>query len=335
MNPIRTSIERPIAIVAAVLMVVMFGLVALDTIPIQLAPDVNRPVITVRTNWASAAPAEIEREITNRQEEVLTGIPGLTDIISRSEQGRAQITLEFEIATNMDRALLLVSNRLDRVTGYPEEADEPTLKTAGSEDNAIAWFILTRTEGNEKPIHEYGDFVEDTVKDRLERVPGVGEVNVYGGSEREIQIIVEPERLASYGLTVTDVVSQLRDANTSISAGDVEEGKRRWVARVEGELNNLDVIKSVVLRSINDPVTGRVARVTLSDIADVQFAYKEPVSTIRLLGESALAMNAKREVGANVIEVMRGIEEAVDELNAFSVPEAGLKLKQVCSASTI
>ena len=73
MNPIRTSIERPIAIVAAVLMVVMFGLVALDTIPIQLAPDVNRPVITVRTNWASAAPAEIEREITNRQEEVLTG----------------------------------------------------------------------------------------------------------------------------------------------------------------------------------------------------------------------------------------------------------------------
>ncbi|MDX1400798.1 MAG: efflux RND transporter permease subunit, partial [Kiloniellales bacterium] len=329
MNPIKTSIERPIAVISAVLMVVMFGLVALDTIPIQLTPDVNSPVITVRTDWFSAAPAEIEREITNRQEEVLTGIPGLTDIISRSEQGRAQITLEFEVGTNMDRALLLVSNRLDRVTGYPDEADEPTLKTAGSEDNAIAWFIITRQDGNERPVHEYGDFVEDVVKDRLERVPGVGEVNVYGGSEREIQIIAEPQNLARYGLTVTDVLTRLRAANTSISAGDVEEGKRRWVARVEGELNDLSVIKSVVLRSLEDPQTGEISRVTVADVAKVKFAHKEPVSTIRLLGEAALAMNAKREVGANVIEVMEGIQAAIEELNAFSVPDAGLKLKQV------
>jgi HAE1 family hydrophobic/amphiphilic exporter-1 len=196
MNIIKTSIQRPIAVVAAVLMVVMFGLVALESIPIQLAPDVNRPVISVTTNWPSAAPAEIEREIANRQEEVLTGITGLTDITSRSEQGRSRVTLEFDVGTNMDRALLLVSNRLDRVTGYPEEANKPTLHTAGSEDNAIAWFIITRQEGNERRIHEHGDFVEDVVRERLERVPGVGEINVYGGSEQEIQVPVEPEALA-------------------------------------------------------------------------------------------------------------------------------------------
>ena len=132
------------------------------------------------------------------------GLPGLTDIISRSEQGRAQITLEFEVGTNMDRALLLVSNRLDRVTGYPDEADEPTLKTAGSEDNAIAWFIITREEGNERPIHEYGDFVENVVKDRIERVVGVGDVTIYGGSEREIEVVVEPGGTTE--LTVTFAV---------------------------------------------------------------------------------------------------------------------------------
>ena len=114
MNLIRVSIERPIAVVSAVFMVVLFGLVALETIPIQLAPDVNKPVITITTGWPGAAPAEIEREITNRQEEALKGITGLSDITSRSEQTRSRITLEFEIGTNMDRALLLVANRLDR-----------------------------------------------------------------------------------------------------------------------------------------------------------------------------------------------------------------------------
>ncbi|HMB75796.1 MAG TPA: efflux RND transporter permease subunit, partial [Kiloniellaceae bacterium] len=329
MDIIKLSIMRPIAVLAAVLMTVMFGLVALDAIPIQLAPDVNRPVISITTTWPSAAPAEIEREIVNRQEEVLTGIPGLATITSQSEQGRGRVTLEFDVGTNMDRALLLVSNRLDRVNGYPAEADEPTLKTAGSEDNAIAWFIVTRLDGNTRPIYQNGDFIEDVVQDRLERVPGVGEVNVYGGSEREIQITVAPEALARYGLTVPQVVQALRNANAAISAGDVEEGKRRYTVRTEAELNTLEDIGAVVLRSEKDPVTGRLARVTVSDIADVDFSYKEPVSTIRLLSQSAIAMNAKREVGANVIETMAGIQEAIDELNDFAIPNAGLKLQQV------
>jgi HAE1 family hydrophobic/amphiphilic exporter-1 len=329
MNIIRLAIDRPIAVIAAVLMVVMFGWVALQTIPIQLTPDVNRPVISVTTLWAGAAPAEIEREITNRQEEVLKGITGLSSIDSRSEQGRSSITLEFDVGTNMDRSLLLVSNRLDRVSGYPDEADEPSLRTAGSEDQAIAWFILTRQEGNTRPIHEYGDFVEDVIQDRIERVAGIGEVTVYGGSEREVQVVVEPASLARYSLTVGDVTVALQRGNSAISAGDVDEGKRRYVVRTEGELNTIEAIREVVLRSVRDETTGRMARVTVGDIAEVSFAHKEPVSNIRMLGEQALAFNAKRETGANVIEIMAGINEAVDDLNAAAIPDAGLRLRQV------
>ncbi len=329
MNIIRIAIERPVAVIAAVLMVVMFGLVALQTIPIQLAPDVNRPVITVTTTWPGAAPAEIEREIVNLQEEEMAGLEGMEEITSESQQGRAKLTLEFSVGTNMDRALLLVSNRLDRVSGYPDEANEPTLDTAGSEDNAISWFIIRRAEGNERPIHEYGDFVRDVVKDRIERVPGVSRVDVFGDSEREIQIIVQPELLARYRMTVSDVVGALRQANTSLSAGNVEEGKRNYVTRVEGELNTLESVRQVVLRSEEDIESGRVARVVVGDIADVRFGYRDPVSNIRILGEPAIAFNAKRETGANVIEIMEGIAEAVDELNQSAVPEQGLTLKQV------
>ncbi len=329
MNLIKLSIERPTAVIAAVLMVVMFGLVALQTIPIQLSPDVNRPVITVTTSWPGAAPAEIEREILNRQEEEMAGLEGLTSITGRAEPGRNRLTLEFSIGTNMDRALLLVSNRLDRVNGYPDEANEPTLDTAGSEDKPIAWFIVNRTEGNERPIHEFGDFIEDVVKDRIERVPGISRVAVYGGSEREIQITVEPQLLARYRLTVSNVIQSLRGANASMTAGDVEEGKRRYVIRIEGELNTLDTIREVVLRSDADRASGRLARVTVGDIADVAYGYKDPSATIRLLGVPSIAFNAQRETGANVIEVMKGIDAAVAELNESAMARAGLTLRQV------
>ncbi len=195
------------------------------------------------------------------------------------------MTLEFEVGTNMDRALLLVSNRLDRVSGYPDEAEQPTLDTAGSEDSPIAWFIITRAQGNERPIHEFGDFIEDVVKDRVERVPGIARSNVFGASERELQVTIEPQLLGEYGLTVPDVVRALRTANVSLSAGDVDEGKRRYVVRAEGELSTLDSVRAVVVRSWTEPATGRTARVTLGEIADVAFGYKTPTASIRLLSE--------------------------------------------------
>ena len=138
MTLIRNAIGRPVAVVAGMLMIVLFGIVALNTIPIQLAPDVDRPVITITTQWPAAAPAEVEREILNRQEMVFAGLEGLVGITGRAQLGRSRLTLEFSVDTDMDRALLLVANRLDRVNGYPDEAREPTLKTTGTDDNAIA-----------------------------------------------------------------------------------------------------------------------------------------------------------------------------------------------------
>ena len=324
MNIIGGAIARPIAVIAAVLLVVLFGMVALQTIPIQLAPDVNRPIITITTNWFGAAPAEIEREIINVQEEQLAGVEGLRSITGRSEQGQGSIALEFRIGTNMDRALLLVANRLDRVARYPDEVDQPTLDTAGSDDSAIAWFILTRLEGNDRPIHEFGDFVTDIIKERVERVPGVGRVNVFGGSEREIHIVVDPSSLARYQLTVGQVADTLRAANISLGAGEINEGKRRYVVRTEGELNDLGVIREVQLRR-----TDGGGRVTVGDIAEVRFGYKEPGATIRYLGRPSIAFNAARQTGANVIEIMEGIREAVNELNVSAIPAAGLRLRQV------
>jgi len=329
MNIIRLSIERPIAVMAAVLMILMFGLVALNAIPIQLTPDVRKPVISLQTIWSGAAPAEIEREIINRQEEVLRGMVGLEKIISESQDGRANITLEFKIGSNMDKALLLVSNRLDRVDGYPDEVKQPTIRTSSSEDNAIAWFVFYRLSGNDRQIHTYGDFAENIIQDRLERVPGVSRVNVYGGSKTQMEIIIKPELMARFGLTVTGMVQTLRSANASITAGDVDEGKRRYVVRTQGEFSTIEDVRSVILRSENDTETGRFGRVTVGDIATVQFRSKDPVARIRFNGVPAMAVNTIRESGANVIEVMRGIRTTIKALNDGPLPAAGLQLRQV------
>ncbi len=135
--------------------------------------------------------------------------------------------------------------------------------------------------------------------------------------------------MAQYGLTVPAVVGALRDANASVSAGDVEEGKRRYVVRSEGDFTTPEQVRAVLLRSIADPATGRMSRVTLGDIAEVRFDYKEPDSTIRILGEPALALNAVRETGANVIETMNGIRATIEDLSANVLPDERLTMIQV------
>ena len=328
MDIIKASLERPIAIVSVIVMTIILGVVALDRIPIQIAPDVNKPVISVTTYWFGASPYEMEREIVNRQEEAIQGVEGVKKITASTREGRSIVTIEFDVTSNMDKSLLLVSNRLNQIEDYPEDAGEPTLDTAGLDDNAIAWFILSKTSGNDRNIAAYGDIVEDIIQDRIERVPGVARTNAYGSSETELRITIDPEKLAYYGLTVPNVIEIIRNANSSISAGDIEEGKRKYVVRAEGEIQSAKQVNDIVLISEQN-LSGRYGRVVVSDIAEVEFTFKEPRAVIRYLGKSSIAINAIRQSGANVIEVMDGIKYTLKDLNENILPDLGLQIEQV------
>ena len=329
MNPIRFAIDRPVAIMAIVIMAVLFGALSLLRIPVQLAPDVRKPIVVVETSWPGAAPAEVEREIVNRQEDAFRGLEGLEIMTSRSRTGRAEVTLEFAVGSDMGDILLLVSNRLDRVGGYPAEAGEPTLNTSGSDDSPIAWVTVSAGEGNTRHLPEYGDFVEDVVKDRLERIDGVSTVNVFGGVSRELTIVIRPEELARFGITIPEVVQRLRSENISVSAGDIDEGKRRYVVRAEGNLDTVEAVESVVLRSTGQGTSGAIGRVRLGDLAEVGFAYKENTARLRFRGEPALAFNVVREQGANVISTMEEVKTVLGELSAGPVAAQNLVLEQV------
>jgi len=329
MNPIRLAIERPTAVMAVVIMAVLFGMLALSRIPVQLAPDVRKPIVVVQTNWPGAAPAEIEREIVNPQEDAFRGLEGLERMTSRSRSGQASVTLEFGIGSDMGDVLLLVSNRLDRVGGYPAEAGEPSLNTSGSDDSPVAWVMVSAGEGNTRPLQEYGDFLEDEVKEPLERIDGISVVNVFGGVARELQIVINPEELARYNLTIPAVIGTLRSENVSVSAGEIDEGKRRYIVRADGKLDTIEAIRNVVLRSEGQGDTGILGRILVSDVADVSFAYKENTSQLRFRGEPALAFNLVREQGANVISTMAEVKTVLAELEEGPIARENLVLEQI------
>ena len=326
MTLIRLAVQRPTAVTAVVLMILLMGWLALQSIPIQLTPDVRKPLISVSTSWPGAAPAEVEREIVERQEEALKGLDGLERMEGRARRGGARIILEFAIGQDIDRLLLLVNNRLAQVSDLPDEARRPRLYTRDAEDRPVAWLNVRTLPGTPGDIENYRDLVEDLVQDRMEREPGVAVVNVRGGRKRELQVIVEPRQMARYGLTIADVAAALSGTNINISAGDLDEGKRRYTVRTESELTTLTRARSVPLRSGIDPETGRIARVTVGHVADVRFGYKPRSAVSRSKGENNINISVIRDTGTNVIRVMDRIRRVTEELNKGALRDAGLAI---------
>ena len=323
MKLVDASIKNPITVAVGVILLVMFGLIALFRIPVQLTPNVDKAEITVNTIWPGASPQEVEREIADEQEDVLKSVEGLVEMKSESFYGRGTVSLKFQVGTDPDAALLKVSNNLNQVPEYPDEAEEPVLVSSGSEQNAIAWIILERLSGDNTGIETEYQFVKDFVKPRFERIPGVAESEIYGGVEPEMQVIFDPDELAAHHITLAEVAAALNQENENISAGDFDEGKRKFIARTVGQYQSPNDVENVVIKYING------APIYVRDIAKVKLGYAKPTATVHEKNRPTIAVNAKRQTGANVLQVMKGVREAIAEMNAGLLKERGLRLRQV------
>src|SRR4030067_2799144 len=239
MDIVQLSIKKPVTVIVAVILTVLFGLIALNKMPYQLSPDVTEPESTVTTTWAGATPYEIERDIIEEQEKVLKGIPGLVEMESSSFNGTGSITLRFKIGTDVDEALLRVSNKLNEVPSYPENVDKPVINATGAATSPVIWIIFKATDDNPNSINTYRTYFENEVRQYLERVEGVADLFVGGGIEREMHVIVNPEKLAAYGLTIDDLSQVLRRENGNVSAGNMGVGRRDYRIRTVGQFNSV------------------------------------------------------------------------------------------------
>jgi HAE1 family hydrophobic/amphiphilic exporter-1 len=320
---VKAAIEKPVAVLVGVILVVMFGSIALSTLPYQLSPDVTEPVITVTTTWQGATPYEIERDIVEEQEKVLKGIPGLIEMESSSYNGQSELTLKFEIGTDVDTALLRVSNKLDEVPEYPDNTDRPVVSATGASTSPVIWMILRTRPGNDRDVQTYRTYFEDEVRQYIERVTGVADLFVGGGRDNEMQIIVDPVRLASYNLTIPQLVDILQKENVSISAGNLGVGRRDYRIRTPAEFKTPEDIENIVLSS-----SGQY-RVMLSDVARVQAGNEKHTVAMLHNGEAGMAVGVKPEPGTNVIAMTDAVRDVVDELNAGKLKDENIELEWV------
>lgn len=323
MKLVQSAIRYPVSTIVGVLLVVLFGVVALVKLPVQLAPDVEKHEVTVDTSWPGGSPMEVEREIIDEQEEQLKGVEGLEKMFSESSYGQGKVILRFPTGTNTDTALLQVSNRLNQVKEYPLEADEPVISSADTRGAAMAWFILETRAGNPVKIETMRDFAEDVIKARFERVTGVAASNVYGGQERELRVTVDPAKLAARSLTMLDLARALDQENRDFSAGDFDEGKRAYVVRTVGEYRDPKDVENVIITRRGG------ASVYVRDVAEVSLGYKDATHVVRQRGHPSIAVNAIRQTGANVLDAMDGLKQAVVELNEEILEPRGFILFQV------
>ena len=327
MKLVETSIKRPVTVAVAVIFVILFGFIALYRIPVQLTPDVENPRITVDTVWTGASPFEVESEIVNEQEEELKSVEGLVELTSESSEDRGTVVLEFEVGTEVDSKVVKVSNKLDQVKDYPDDADNPVISSVDVRSSAIAWFILKPLPENNEDIYNYHDFADEFIKPRLERVNGVGSSNIFGGQEREIQVVFNPNELAIRGITIRELADAVNRENENYSGGSFDEGKRRYVVRTIGEYLSTEDIENVIIKNENG------SPVYIRDVADVQLGYKDPDYAVRQNGDPAIAINALKESGANTIDVIKGLQKEVERLNSGLLKDNGLYLYNVYEES--
>ncbi len=310
MDIVSFSIKKPVTILVGIILVVLFGVISLQTLPYQLSPTVVEPVITVTTTWRGATPYEMEREIIEEQEKTLKGIPGLTEMESEAFNGQGSISLTFKLGTNVDDALLRVSNKLNEVPSYPEGVDKPIINATGAATSPVIWTILKSNETNPRHIETYRTFFENEVRQHLERVEGVADLFIGSGVDEEMHIIVQPQQLAAYGLTINDVIHAVRGENVNVSAGNMGVGRRDFRIRTTGEFNSEADIADVILVSTGEK------RVTIGDVAHIQRGYSKRESTVIHNGKGGIAVGIKPEPGTNILEMTERVEAVVQWLNA-------------------
>ena len=323
MDIVKYSLQKPVSVAVAVILLVTFGLIGLNQLPVQLTPDVETPKITVQTSWGGATPFEIEKEIIEKQEEALKGLQGLTKMESASYNSFGEVTLSFALETEVSDALLRVSNKLNEVSDYPDNADQPVIEAAGANSSPIVWMVVKPKEDNEKNITQYMTFFEDNIRQNFERIKGVGSMFIFGGTEDELHITLDMQKMAQNKISINQLTGVVVQANTTTSAGVLGIGRKNYRIRTIGQFQNAQEALDVVIYDDG------LKRVYLRDVASIEKGYAKESAAVLHNGQQILVVGLRKETGANVLEMSDAVEAEVARLNAGIMADKGLSIELV------
>ncbi len=300
------SVRRPIVITMLTLIVVILGVVSLSRLRIDMLPAVEMSTLNVRTSYSGASPEVMERLVTQPLEEIIATVPGVEEMTSSSSEGSSSISVTFVWGTDIDTAAIDVQSKIeDEINELPEDVTRPMIRKF---DIASFPVVLLGISSNLDPI-ELTQLVEEQVRYRFARIPGVAQVDLWGGYNREIRIELNPDSIKALGIPLDSVLQAIRDANLDRPAGRIEEGRYDVTLRAPAEFVNIDQIRDTVI------ATHDGAAVTLGQVAEIKDTFEKLTRVVRVNRRLGLRVAIRKEADENTVEVAKRVLAEIDNVN--------------------
>ncbi|MBU1263529.1 MAG: efflux RND transporter permease subunit [Thiobacillus sp.] len=311
------SIRRPVLATVMSLLIILVGLIAFDRLPVREYPNIDAPVVSVRTVYPGASAEVMESQITKPLEDSLSGIEGIRTIKSVSREEVSQITVEFVQSRDPEAAANDARDRVARVRGLlPDEADDPVVAKIEADAQAIIWLAFSSDRQSALEITDYADRV---VADQLKTLPGVASVIIGGERRYAMRLWLDPARMAALGVTVQDVETALRSQNTELPSGRIESQTREFSVLAETDLRTPAQFERVIIRD-----SGGVL-VRLADIGRAEVGAEDERNIVRVNGRAAVGLGIVKQSTANTLAVAQAVKAELPRLEA-ALPE-GMQLK--------
>ena len=306
MNLPAASVRRPIFTAMVTMMVVAMGAVALGRLRIDMLPEVELPSCTIRTEYEGASPEVVERLVTQIVEEIVATVQGVEEIESTSSEGSSRVTVRLAWGIDLDEAAIELQSRLEQeIDELPEDVSRPRVSKF---DIASFPVVILGISSKLDPV-ALTEIVEDQVRFRFARIPGVAQVDVWGGYPREVRVELDPGRVNALGIPLDRVLDALRNANLDRPAGKLEDGRQELTLRAPAEYQSLDEIRDTVVLELGD------GAVTIGQFARVVDTYERLDRHVRVNGDLGLRVAVRKQADANTVEVSRAILEEIEAVN--------------------
>jgi hydrophobe/amphiphile efflux-1 (HAE1) family protein len=310
------SIKNPVFAWMMMACTILFGVIAVGRIGISQYPDVDYPNINVQISWPGASPAAVEREIVEPIEQAISQVEGITEISASARQGGARITAQFDMSRNVDLALQDIQARVAQVQRQlPKDVQPPSVSKSNPDDTPIV------TVGVSGPFSKQllSDVAKYQVQEKLQTVPGVGQITLNGTMARNVRVWLDASRMNEKGVAVSDVLGAIRREHVELPGGQLDTGGRQVNVRLLGETLDLETFRHIIVRRVND------MPIYLADVALVEDGFEDRASIARLDGVPVQALGILKQRGTNAVAVADGIRERVAEIQG-SLPE-GMKVE--------
>ncbi|MFZ5815952.1 MAG: efflux RND transporter permease subunit [Bacillota bacterium] len=297
---VRFSLKHPVPTIVFFMVAVVVGFVSLTRLSIDLLPAMEIPLAVVSTRYEGAGPQEVESLVSRPLEEIMGTVAGVTRVRSSNSEGQSLVIVEFDYGTNMDLATLAMREKVDQIRELlPDGVGSSNVFKIDPQALPVLTIGLTGQED----LNALKRLAEDQIKPRLERLNGVASVSVNGGTEREIQVIVDPGRLQAAGLSINQVAQALRYENLNLPGGEVAEGNVKLLVRTLGQFQSVDEIRNL-----------RLGPVKLGDVAEVRDTYAEATSKVWLDGKPAVSLDIQKQAGGNAVAVANAVKAELKEI---------------------